>query len=75
VPEGALHSLRSVLSCATAVLRMPHRFSESSGRGLRAQVESLKSLSEGKPKYACGLTDGSDSISAILATQVRPLQF
>jgi len=54
---------------------MPHRFSESSGRGLRAQVESLKSLSEGKPKYACGLTDGSDSISAILATQVRPLQF
>ena len=49
-----------------------HRFSEANEHGLHAQVESLKSLSEGKPKYACGLTDGSDSISAILATQVRP---
>ncbi|KAK9828112.1 hypothetical protein WJX81_005736 [Elliptochloris bilobata] len=34
-------------------------------------VESLTSLSEGKPKFSCGLSDGADSISAVLATQVN----
>ena len=38
------------------------------------KVEDLTSLAEGKPKFSCALTDGADSITAVLATQVLRAQ-